>query len=89
VPTKEQLIEKLINPGKSSSFTKKDLFSLMGKCSCNVSSGGRGSGIRISNENHTVKLMFDLPHPQKELYRYQRKKVILFLIQIGEISDEK
>jgi len=89
LPTKEQLITKLTSPSQSKNFSIKDLFSLMKKCDCVESSGGRGSGIKfISNTTGRI-LIFDQPHPQKELYTYQKKKTIEFLKSIGEIKDEE
>lgn len=86
MPSKEQLIDKLINKQRSTSFTKHDLDSLMSKCDCVKESGGRGSAIKFINLKYHVIMIFDAPHPQKELFNYQRKKVIDFLKKIGEIK---
>jgi len=89
LPTKEQLIQKISHPERAKAFTVKDLFSLMKKCGCIQLSGGRGSSIKFINNRTGRILIFDLPHPQNELYIYQRKKTIEFLKGIGEIKDEE
>ena len=39
-----------------------------------------------SKELDSLILQFDLPHPRKELYRDQVRKVIAFLLEVGEIE---
>lgn len=86
MPTKEQLIDKLTDRNKCKTFTKHDLFSLMSKCKCEIKEAGRGSAVKFCDKDKKNQVIFDLPHPHKELYPYQRKLVIDFLIKIGEIK---
>ena len=83
MPNKKTLLKKLFQ-GK---ITKRELDTLMSKCGCKKSSGGRGSSISYVHEPTGRIVIFDQPHPQKELYRYQTKKVALFLEYIGELED--
>lgn len=85
MPTKKSLLKKIQANPITKTFTINDLDSLMSKCNCIKSQAGRGSGVKFSNGQKS--LIFDLPHPGKELYRYQIKMVIKFLIAIGEIED--
>ena len=87
MPTKEALLKKLQSKPCTKTFTTSELDSLMGKCNCTKTSAGRGSGVKYSNG--TRSLIFDLPHPGKELYAYQIKMVIKFLVIIGEIKKEE
>lgn len=87
VPTKEKLIEKLCRTPAPNNFTVNDLSALMAKCHCTQGSGGRGSGIRYYHTPTGRVLIFDGPHPGKELYRYQVRKVIEFLTAVGEIPE--
>ena len=85
MPTKEDLLKKLQAKPCAKNFTIKDLDSLMRKCDCTKTPAGRGSGVKYTNGQRC--LIFDLPHPGKDLYRYQIKMLIKFLISIGEIED--
>lgn len=86
MPKKKDLLEKLCRKPSPANFTKRELDLLMGKCDCTKFSGGRGSGIGfVHNETQKV-LQFDEPHPGNELYRYQIKKTIQFLKDIGELD---
>ena len=86
MPTKEALIEKLCRKPSPTSFTLHDLDALMGKCNCEQGSGGRGSSIKYCHKPTGRVLIFDGPHPGKELYRYQVRKVVEFLTAVGEIT---
>ena len=85
VPKKETLIRKLTQKPTPRNFTINELDALMSQCGCLKYSGGRGSSIGYFHEKSKRKLTFDGPHPGKELYRYQIKKVLDFLADIGEI----
>jgi len=85
VPKKETLIRKLTQKPSPRNFTINELDTLMSQCGCLKYSGGRGSSIAYFHEKSKRKLTFDGPHPGKELYRYQIKKVLDFLADIGEI----
>lgn len=85
MPKKADLIEKLTRKPMPKNFTKQDLDALMKKCNCTKFPGGRGSGIAYVHEETKKTLQFDEPHPGKELYAYQIKKVIKFLVDINEI----
>ena len=87
MPPKEKLIEKLCRTPAPNNFTVNDLAVLMAKCNCVQGSGGRGSGIRYFHTQTGRVLIFDGPHPGKELYRYQVKKVIEFLSAVGELPE--
>lgn len=89
MPTKEQLIKKLCAKPSPAGFTIHDMESLMSKCGCLQSQGGRGSGIKYFDPRTKRILIFDLPHPGKELKKYHVKKLIVYLQLIGEIEDEK
>lgn len=86
MPTKKSLLKKLQSTPYAKNFTIHDLDSLMSKCNCKKTQAGRGSGVKYSNGQKN--LVFDLPHPRKELYRYQVNMVIKYLISIGEIENE-
>ena len=83
MPTKEMLLQKISRTPIPTNFTIRDLDALMKKCGCEKFRGGRGSGIGYLHLETQRVLVFDGPHPGKELYRYQIKKVIQFLKEIG------
>ena len=85
MPTKKALLNKLLSTPYKKTFTINDLDSLMSKCNCTKLPAGRGSGVKYTNGKRC--LIFDLPHPGKDLYRYHIKMVIKFLVEIGEIAD--
>ena len=85
--SKEVLLKKLMSKPMPSSFTIRDLDSLMSKCKCKKFSGGRGSAIKYVHEETGRVLEFDAPHPGKDLYRYHVKAVIRFLVSIGEVIE--
>lgn len=85
MPKKKDLLEKLCRKPSPKNFTTKELDSLMAKCNCEKFSGGRGSGIGFVHIETKRVLQFDQPHPGNELYRYQIKKIIQFLKEIGEL----
>lgn len=89
LPTKEALLEKLCRRPYPSNFTVTDLSSLMSKCQCEKGAGGRGSSIKYYHKPTGRILIFDGPHPGKDLYRYQIQKVIEFLEAVGEISTKR
>ena len=84
MPTKEMLLEKIRRKPIPTNFTVRDLDALMKKCGCEKFQGGRGSGIGYFHTISKRILQFDGPHPGKELYRYQIKKVFDFLKEIKE-----
>lgn len=86
MPKKEDYIEKICRKPSPKNFTTKELDTLMGKCNCTKFPGGRGSGIGYVHEETKRVLQFDAPHPGKDLYGYQIKKVLQFLRDIGEID---
>ena len=84
MPTKEILLEKICRKPAPANFTVRELDVLMKKCGCEKFQGGRGSGIGYFHTASKRILQFDGPHPRKELYRYQIKKVLAFLKDIEE-----
>ena len=88
MPSKDALVRKLLAIPMPKNFTTKDLDSLMGKSNCEKYQGGRGSGIGYRHLPTGRAIQFDMPHPGKELYRYQVKAVIQFLKEVGEIKEE-
>lgn len=84
MPNKEELLQKLSAKPIPHNFTMRELDLLMAKCNCKKGSGGRGSAVQYLHIPSNKKLTFDQPHPRKELNSYQIKKVIGFLIKIGE-----
>lgn len=68
------------------SFTTRELDTLMKKCGCSKFEGGRGSGIGYIHEETKRIVQFDGPHPGNKLYRYQIKMIIKFLKEVGEIK---
>ena len=88
MPSKESLLTKLMAKPLPKNFTTKDLDSLMGKSNCEKYQGGCGSGIGYHHLPTGRAIQFDMPHPGKELYRYQVKAVIQFLKEVGEIKEE-
>lgn len=84
MPTKEMLLQKLTRMPIPTNFTVRELDALMKKCGCEKFQGGRGSGIGYFHAATTRIVQFDGPHPGKELYRYQIKKVLQFLKEVGE-----
>lgn len=86
--SKEALLRKLTARPIPRNFTMRELDQLMRKCGCIRLDGGRGSGILYAHPTTKRKLTFDQPHPGNELYLYQLKKVIDFLIAIGEWKGE-
>ncbi len=87
MPKKEKLLEKLMRTPPPRNFTKGDLDALMSQCGCAKGSGGRGSSISYYHLATKRILIFDGPHPGKELYPYQIKMVRKFLLDIGEIKE--
>ena len=85
MPTKEILLEKICRKPAPANFTVRELDALMKKCGCEKFQGGRGSGIGYFHTATNRILQFDGPHPGKELYRYQIKKVIQFLKDLKEL----
>jgi len=85
MPTKEMLLQKLTRMPTPTNFTVRELDALMKKCGCEKFQGGRGSGIGYFHAATTRIVQFDGPHPGKELYRYQIKKVLQFLKEVGEL----
>ena len=85
MPTKEALIKKLMSKPTPRGFTVNELDALMGKCGCEKYQGGRGSGIGYRHKKTGRAIQFDMPHPRKELYIDQVKKVIKFLSDVGEV----
>ena len=85
MPTKEMLLEKISRKPTPTNFTIRELDALMKKCGCEKFQGGRGSGIGYFHTATKRILQFDGPHPGKELYRYQIKKVIQFLKDLKEL----
>ena len=83
MPTKETLLQKITRTPSPTNFTVRELDVLMKKCGCEKFQGGRGSGIGYFHPATKRILQFDGPHPGKELYRYQIKKVLQFLKEIG------
>lgn len=86
MPKKKSLIDKLCRKPSPTNFTTRELDALMGKCGCEKFQGGRGSGIGYVHRQSMRILQFDEPHPGNELHRYQIKKTIEFLQNIGEIE---
>lgn len=85
MPTKEALLEKITRTPTPANFTIRELDFLMKKCACEKFQGGRGSGIGYCHTKTKRIIQFDGPHPGKELYRYQIKKILQFLREIGEL----
>lgn len=85
MPKKDKLLEKLMRAAVPKNFTVSDLEALLTQCGCEKGSGGRGSAISYYHVETKRILRFDGPHPGKELYPYQIKKVKEFLKNIGEI----
>ncbi|SCP99897.1 type II toxin-antitoxin system HicA family toxin [Anaerobium acetethylicum] len=86
MPKKEDLLDKIKRNPMPKNFTTRELDVLMRKCNCTKYTGGRGSGIGYCHEETQRMIQFDEPHPGNELYRYQIKKVVQFLKDIGEIE---
>lgn len=86
MPKKDELVRKLLSKPMPTNFTVRELDALMSKCGCTKFEGGRGSGIGYLHNKSKRILQFDGPHPGHELYRYQIKKVIEFLQELGEIK---
>lgn len=85
MPTKKDLLSKLMQKSITRNFTVRELDALMGKCGCIKYSGGRGSALSYYHESTGRILRFDGPHPGNELYPYQVKMVRKFLSDIGEV----
>ena len=86
MPKKDVLVRKLLSKPMPTNFTVRELDALMSKCGCIKFEGGRGSGIGYLHKKSKRIIQFDSPHPRHELYRYQIKKVIEFLQELGEIK---
>lgn len=86
---RENLLNKLYSPVIPKNFTVAELDSLMKKCNCIKGSGGRGSAIKYYHEPSKKILIFDGPHPGKELYIYQVQMVKKFLIDVNEYKKQK
>ena len=86
MPKKDELVRKLLSKPMPTNFTVRALDALMSKCGCTKFEGGRGSGIGYLHNKSKRIIQFDGPHPGHELYRYQIKKVIEFLQELGEIK---
>lgn len=84
MPKKKDLLEKLFRKEIPRNFTTRELDTLMGMCGCEKDSGGRGSAIMYIHSATNRKLVFDGPHPGKELYSYQIKLVRKFLEETDE-----
>ena len=82
---KQNLLDKLLSKPSPTSFTIRELDSLMKQCGCRKFEGGRGSGIGYVHTETKRIIQFDGPHPGNELYRYHIKMVIKFLREVGEI----
>ena len=81
---KDKLLAKLNKKPFPRDFTVQELDLLMAKCGCIKRSGGRGSSIAYYHQSTGHVLIFDRPHPGNSLYVYQIKKVLTFLMEIGE-----
>lgn len=86
---REDLIAKLCRKPEPKNFTTRELELLMRQCGCEKFSGGRGSGIGFVHIETKRILQFDQPHPGNELYRYQIKKIIQFLRDVGELNNKE
>ncbi len=86
MPSKEALLKKLFSKPIPTSFTMRELDTLMKKCGCHKFSGGRGSGVGYIHDGSGRVIQFDAPHPGNELYRYHVNMVKRFLEDIGEVS---
>lgn len=86
--SKEALLKKLTAKPIPRNFTMRELDQLMRKCGCIKTPGGRGSSVRYVQATTGKAVTFDQPHPGNEVYPYQIKKVIVFLIAIGELKGE-
>lgn len=86
MPKKDELVRKLLSKPMPTNYTVRELDALMSKCGCTKFEGGRGSGIGYLHNKSKRIIQFDGPHPGHELYRYQIKKVIEFLQELGEIK---
>lgn len=86
VPKKSKLLEKLLSKPAPTSFTIRELDTLMKQCGCEKFEGGRGSGIGYYHIETKRIIQFDGPHPGNELYRYHVKMIIAFLKEVGEIG---
>ena len=84
---KTELMNKLYRSPSPKNFTIRELDQLMSKCNCTKFQGGRGSGIGYVHSTSQRILQFDGPHPGKELYNYQIKKIKEFIQQIDEKED--
>ena len=85
MPSKTELVGKLIAKAIPRNFAVRELDALMSKCNCEKYQGGRGSGIGYRHLPTNRAVQFDTPHPGKELYAYQIKAVIAFLKSVVEI----
>ena len=85
MPKKKDLLEKLCRKPIPKNFTIAELDVLMSKSGCEKGYGGRGSSSSYYHESTKKILQFDEPHPGKELYTYQIKKIIQFLKDVGEL----
>ena len=85
MPSKKELVGRLMSKPTPRNFTVRDLDTLMSKCNCEKYQGRRGSGIGYRHLPTNRAVQFDSPHPGKELYKYQVKAVIAFLKSVGEI----
>lgn len=86
---REDLIAKLCRKPEPKNFTTRELDLLMKQCGCEKFSSKRGSGIGFVHTETERILQFDQPHPGNELYRYQIKKVIQFLRDVGELNNKE
>lgn len=84
MPTKKDLLKKLMQKSIPRNFTVRELDTLMSKCGCVKFPGGRGSSISYVHEKDGRILRFDGPHPGNELYPYHIKMVRAFLSDINE-----
>ena len=85
MPSKDELVRKLIAHPLPRNFTVRELDQLMKKSNCEKYQGGRGSGIGYRHLPSQRAVQFDMPHPGKELKPYQVKAVITFLRSVKEI----
>lgn len=78
---RDKLLERIKRKPKD--FTVSELDTLMRNCGCACRHGGRGSSLRYYHLETGRVLIFDGPHPEKELYPFQIKKVLAFLEELG------
>lgn len=85
MPSKEKLVRKLCSKPCPKDFTINEYIALMRKCGCEMFQGGRGSSLGFRHTKTGRKILFDLPHPRKELTGYMIIRIIQFLSEVGEL----